>query len=79
MTLPLVGNDSYPDLFPAARPGVPPKCSVVGCKRGVATNCALCVRGVCDRHTRSTLGMMLCFSCYMGMQEGMPDEVKGPY
>jgi RecJ-like exonuclease len=46
-------------------------CSVEGCDYEATENCDLCRQAVCERHHKSAMGMDLCFSCHIGMGEGM--------
>lgn len=46
-------------------------CSVEGCERPSEETCDLCSEEVCTQHSRWDVGMRLCFSCHIGMSEGM--------
>ena len=46
-------------------------CSVVGCDRVAEETCEMCGEEVCAPHSRAVMGLRLCFSCEIGMSEGI--------
>ncbi len=56
-----------------------PTCAIEGCNRAGEQDCEMCGSTVCMPHSRvnGAAQMILCFSCDIGISEGMPDEMKG--
>jgi hypothetical protein len=52
-------------------------CSVEGCERPSETECDMCEQAVCARHGKASMGMVLCFSCEIGLSEGIGAAMKG--
>lgn len=63
---------SHPNDSPRRR------CSVEGCDAMAAIECEMCGEHVCGKHSRTVLMMALCFSCGIGLSEGMTTEGGQP-
>lgn len=69
-----------PNCWECDGKGFVPGCSVEGCSRPGEQDCELCGNVVCVPHSRINHGaeMILCFSCDIGMREGM-SMMKGEW
>lgn len=52
-------------------------CSVGGCERPADEQCEVCGEEVCAGHSKAVLGMRLCWSCEIGMSEGIGAAMRG--